>query len=63
MIPALWLLYYYMNYSNNIIISIGNHTHSRSVIVLAIVKIGRGEIESNYSDCVYNCSVDGRKCV
>ena len=48
------------------IISIGNHTHSspiREIIVLAMVKIGRGEAESNFYDCVYNYSLIGLECV
>ena len=47
-------------------ICIGNHTHSspiREIIVLAIVKIGRGEAESDFYYCVYNYSLIGQKCV
>ena len=54
-----------VNVHNNII-SIDNHTHShpiREIIVLAIVKIGRGEAESNFYYCVYNYSLIGRECV
>ena len=41
------------------IISIGNHIHSSSVIALAIVQIGRGEIDLR----VQLFRIDGRKCV
>ena len=48
------------------IICIGNQTHSNpnmEIIVLAIVKIRRGEAESKFNYCVYNYSLIGRECV
>ena len=39
------------------LIRIGNHTHSSpilEIIVLAILKIVRGEAEYNFFNCVYN---------
>ena len=49
-------------------ICIGNHTHSSPIwevglIVLAIVKIGRGEAKSDFYYCVYNYSLIGQECV
>ena len=38
----------------SLLISIDNHTHS-------IVKIGQGEVESNFDYCVYNYSPSGRE--
>ena len=68
----IWNHYYRVHYSDYplmiaiMIVGIGNHTHLspiRKIIVLAIIKIGRGEAESYFEDCVYNYSLIGRECV
>ena len=48
------LLGMWSGFSYNKIVSIGNHTHSSPIIVLAIVKIGQGEAESDFYNCMYN---------
>ena len=60
----IYIILRYQHKSKNI--SIGNHAHSspiREIVVLAIVKIGRGEAESNFNYYVYNYSLIGRECV
>ena len=58
-----WLAEFIRTHYNLIVpISTGNHTNLspiREIIVLAIVKIGRGEAESNFNYSVYNYSLIG----